>query len=144
MQSDKTVLKYRNFCDYIKNALQRKEEWALCFRKGLITRGNNTDNFTESMIFVFKCVILKRIRAYNLLELVKFITEDLEMYRYFQRKLLALAFGKPQNLHVTARCFGRDASTVALDNINRDIENAFHFNVTSRTNKNFTYQVDTS
>ena len=142
MQSDKTVLKYRNFCDYIKNALQRKEEWALCFRKKLITRGNNTANFTESMIFVFKCVILKRIRAYNLLELVKFITEDLEMY--FQRKLLALAFGKPQNLHVTARCFGRDASTVALDNINRDIENPFHFNVTSRTNKNFTYQVDTS
>ena len=63
---------------------------------------------------------------------------------YFQRKFLALAFGEPQNLHVTARCFGRDASTVALDNINRDIQNTFHFNVTSRTNKNFTYQVDTS
>ena len=88
------------------------------------------------MIFVFKRVMLKRIRAYNLLQLVKFITEDLEIY--FQRKLLALAFGKPQNLHVTARCFGRDASTVALDNINRDSENPFHFNVTSRTKKNFT------
>jgi hypothetical protein len=142
MQSDKTVLKYTNFCNYIKNALERKEQWALCFRKGLLTRGHNTDNFTESMIFVFKCVILKRIRAYNLLELVKFITEDLEMY--FQRKLLALSFGKPQNLHVTARCFGKDASTVALDNITRDIKNPFHFNVTSRTNKNLTYQVDTS
>jgi hypothetical protein len=80
MQTDKKVLKYRNFYDYIKNALERKEQWALCFTKGLLTRGNNTDNFTESMIFVFKCVILKRIRAYNLLELVKFITEDLEMY----------------------------------------------------------------
>ena len=68
MQSDKTVLKYQTFCVYIKNALERKEQWALCFRKGLLTRGNNTDNFTESMIFVFKCVILKRIRAYNLLE----------------------------------------------------------------------------
>ena len=88
MQSDKTVLKYPTFCVYIQNALERKEQWALCFRKGLLTRGNNTDNFTESMIFVFKCVILKRIRAYNLLELVKFITEDLEMY--FQTKLLAL------------------------------------------------------
>ena len=142
MQSDKTVLKYPTFCVYIKNALERKEQWALCFRKGLLTRGNNTDNFTESMIFVFKCVILKRIRAYNLLELVKFITEDLEMY--FQRKLLALAFGKPQNLHVTARCFGRDASTVALDNITKGNENSFHFNVTSRTNKSLTYQVDTS
>ena len=63
---------------------------------------------------------------------------------YFQKKLLALAFGKPQNLHVTARCFGRDASTVALDNITKGNENSFHFNVTSRTNKSLTYQVDTS
>jgi hypothetical protein len=123
MQTDKTVLKYRNFYDYIKNALERKEQWALRFRKGLLTRGKNTDNFTETMIFVFKCVILKRIRAYNLLELVKFITEDLEMY--FQRKLLALAFGKPQNLHVTARCFGRNASTMPVHNITRDIKILF-------------------
>ena len=71
MQTDKTVLKYRNFYDYIKNALERKEQWALRFRKGLLTRGNNTDNFTESMIFVFKCVILKRIRAYNSYEIHK-------------------------------------------------------------------------
>ena len=142
MLSDKTVLKCRTFCDYIKNALERKEQWTLCFRKGLFTRGNKTDNFTESMIFVSKCVILNRIKAYNLLELVKFITEDFAMY--LQRKLLALAFGKPQNLYVTARCFGRDESTVALDNITRNIENPFYFNVTSRTNKNLTYQVDTS
>ena len=67
MQSDKTVLKYRNLCDYIKNTLQRKEEWALCFRKGLITRGNNTDNFTESMIFVFKC----HLQAYQGLQLIR-------------------------------------------------------------------------
>ena len=35
------------------------------------------------MIFVFKCVILKRIRAYNLLELVKFITKD---WRYIPKE----------------------------------------------------------
>ena len=29
MQTDKTVLKYRNFYDYIKNVLERKEQWAL-------------------------------------------------------------------------------------------------------------------
>ena len=56
---------------------------------------------------------------------MKFITEDLEMY--FQRKLLALAFGETQNLHVTARCFGRNASTIPVDNITRprDIEILF-------------------
>ena len=65
---------------------------ALCHRKKLQTRGNNTDNYTESMIFIFKCIILCRIRAYNLVELFKFIVEDLEIY--FQCKVLALAFGK--------------------------------------------------
>ena len=89
------------------------------------------------MIFVFKCVILKRIGAYNLLELCKFITQDLEMY--FQRKLLALVFGKPQNLHVTSRCFG----TVPIDSIRRDKIKPFAFSVRSR-NENITYEVDTS
>lgn len=63
---------------------------------------------------------------------------------YFQRKLLALAFGKPQNLHVTARCLGRNASTVPLDSITRNIENYFNFNVTSRKENGLTYQVNTS
>ena len=139
--SDQTVLSDPNFKEYLVHALERKEQWALCFRKGLKTRGNNTDNFTESMIFVFKCIILKRIRAYNLLELLKFTTEDLEMY--FQRKLLALAFGKPQNLNITSRCFGRDASTVPIDNIKRDKTKPFVFSVRSR-NKNIIYEVDTS
>lgn len=38
------------------------------------------------------------MRAYNLIELFKFITEDFEIY--FQRKLLALAFGRTQNLYL--------------------------------------------
>ena len=94
------------------------------------------------MIFVFKCVILKHIRAYNLLELFKFITEDLETY--FERKLLALAFGKPQNLYVTARCFGRSASRVKpINNIKKDIKNPFVFSIQSRKTDDI-YQVDTS
>ena len=60
--------------------------------KNLITRGNNSDNYTESIINIFKSVVLQRMRAYNFIELFKFITEVPQMY--FQRKLLALAFGK--------------------------------------------------
>ena len=61
---------------------------ALCHRKKLIAGGNNTDNYPESMINIFKSVILQRMRAYNLIELFKFITEDFETY--FQRKLECL------------------------------------------------------
>ena len=102
--SDTVLQKYSLYKEYLTKAIDRRKEWALSYRGKLRTRGNNTDNYTESMIFVFKCVVLRRMRAYNLIELFKFITEDLEMY--FQRKLLSLAFGKPQNLHLASRYFG--------------------------------------
>ena len=92
LPSDTILQKYPVYQEYLKKAIDRKKEWALCYRSELRTRGNNTDNYTESMIFVFKCVVLRRMKAYNLIELFHFITEDLEMY--FQRKLLSLAFGK--------------------------------------------------
>ena len=100
-----------------------KDDRALRNRSQLRTRGNNTYNYTESMIFVFKCVVLRRMRAYNLIELFHFITEDLEMY--FQWKLLSLAFGKPQTLHLAARCSGRNASSVNLNSITKDDQSPF-------------------
>ena len=100
----------------------------------------NKGYYTESMIFVFKCVVLRRMRAYNLIELFHFITEDLEMY--FQRKLLSLAFGKPQNLHFAACCFGRNTSSINLNSITKDDQSPFKFNVPSREDSNLVYVVD--
>ena len=120
--------------------MDRRKEWALSYRGNLRTRGNNTDNYKESMIFVFKCVALRRMRAYNLIELFKFSTEDLEMY--FQRKLLSLAFGKPQNLHLASRCFGRSASSVSQSTITIDEKNPSKFHVPSREDDNIIYTVD--
>ena len=101
LNSDNIVMKYKNCHEYVKRALARKVEWAHCFRKGLITRGNNPDNFTESMIFMFKCVILKRVRDYNLVELVKLIKEDLEMY--FQRNFFFFYTFNQQQFHGGSR-----------------------------------------
>ena len=137
---DKVAIGYPNFLEHIKNCYARQEEWSLCHRKDLQTRGNNTDNYTESLIFVFKCTILHRIRAYNLLELFKFITDDLE--KHFQRKLLALAFGKPQNFHILPRCFAKTACTVNLDAVIQDKNNPFQYHVPSRKDPHAIYTVD--
>ena len=142
LPSDPVLKKYPVYQEYLKKAIDRKKEWALSYRADLRTRGNNTDNYTESMIFVFKCVVLRRMRAYNLIELFRFITEDLEMY--FQRKLLSLAFGKPQNLHLAARCFGRNASSVNLNTITKEEGSPYKFNVPSREDNNVVYVVDCS
>jgi len=138
--TDKVTVKYPNYQEYLKKCLKRQQEWAICHRKNLITRGNNTDNYTESMINIFKSVILHRMRAYNLIELFKFITEDLEMY--FQRKLLALAFGKTQNLHLAPRCFGATGSTIQLSAVKQSTSDSLKFFVPSRTNTEVNYQVD--
>ena len=136
-----TVLqKYSPYKEYLNKAIGRRKEWALSYRGNLRTRGNNTDNYTESMIFVFKCVVLRRMGAYNLIELFKFITEDLEMY--FQRKLLSLTFGKPENLHLAARCFGRLASSVSQRTITIDEKNPSKFHVPSWEDSNIIYTVD--
>ena len=142
LKEDPMVKKYKIFLGYIKSAMQRKSEWAVCLRRKLLTRGNNTDNYTESMIFIFKCIILRRIRAYNLVELFRFIVEDLD--KYFQRKLLSLAFGKPQNLHIASRCFGKSASTVDFATITQDSNEPFKFYVPSRKEKGTIYIVNSS
>jgi len=140
LPSDSKIQKYPAYQDYLKKATDRKKEWALCHRSQPRTRGNNTDNYTESMIFVFKCVVLRRMRAYNPIKLFHFITEDLEMY--FQQKLLSLTFGKPQNVHLAARSFGRNASSVNLNSITKDDESPFKFNVPSREDSNVVHVVD--
>ena len=38
---------------YSQNAIDRQKVWALSHRTDLRTRENNTDNYTESMIFVY-------------------------------------------------------------------------------------------
>ena len=134
---DDITNKYPNYREYLKKSLKRQQEWTLCHRKNLLTRGNNTDNYNESMINTFKSVILNRTRAYNLVELFKYISENFDMH--FQRKLLALAFGRTQNFHLTARSFG---STVQLNAIKQNPSDPWKFTVPSRSDPNVTYDVD--
>lgn len=96
--TDKVTAKYPNYQEYVKRFFKKQQQWALGHRKNLIAGGNNTYNYPESMINIFKSVILQRMRVYNLIELFKFIKEDLEIT--FQRKLLALAFGRTQHLYL--------------------------------------------
>ena len=130
-----------NFKEYLNKALDRRKEWALCYRMGLMTRGNNTDNYTESMIFVFKCIILRRMRAYNLLELFHYITNELDAF--LKQKLFDVAFSKSRSGSVAKRCIGSAASTVDADSVNRETQSQFTFTVPSRANCDVVYTVDT-
>ena len=61
---------------------------------------------------------------------------------YFQRKLLALAFGKTQNLHLAPRCFGATGLTIQLSMITQNISDPCKFFVPSRSDSGVTYEVN--
>lgn len=54
--------KYKNLKAYLKTVFAYKERWCLLYRRGLLTRGNNTNNFVESQFLVLKDNILCRTK----------------------------------------------------------------------------------
>lgn len=62
----------------------RHEEWAICLRNDLRTRGHNTNNFVESAVKVVKEKVLHRLKAFNVTQLVDFVITRMEAY-YIRR-----------------------------------------------------------
>lgn len=78
--------KYPKYQNYVKKMLDRKAAWCLFYRKKFLTRGSNTNNIIEVMFRLFKDIPLERTKAYNLVQLVDFITSNFNAY-YRQRLL---------------------------------------------------------
>jgi hypothetical protein len=88
---DEIVQSYENALEYFEDLQGAKQEFALCFRSDLMTRGNRTNNFVEAQFLVLKDVILKRMREYNVVALIGRITVDLE--NHYKDKMLSIADG---------------------------------------------------
>ena len=68
---------YPTFVAYLKLKYDRRAEMGLCFRKSLMVRGNNTNNYCEAAMKVLKDCVLQRTKAYNILQLADFISTRL-------------------------------------------------------------------
>lgn len=49
---DEVVQQYPIFLNHLEDTLKQKEDWAMCFRTNLITRGQNTNNISEASMRV--------------------------------------------------------------------------------------------
>ncbi|XP_041468587.1 uncharacterized protein LOC121418660 isoform X2 [Lytechinus variegatus] len=87
--SDPLMLRYSNYKAYIKGLHDRKEVWAHACRLHLMTRGNNTNNYAEAAMRVLKDSLLHRTKAFNVPQLLDFLTTRMEAF--YQRKLVAVA-----------------------------------------------------
>ena len=128
LTSDSTVKLYPKFVQHIKNYWPKRERWALCFRNELMTRGNNTNNYAEAGIKILKEQVFSRIKAYNLIEVVSFVIDVMEMY--YQRRLLHLANNQIDR-YITLRFCGLKLHTVPLETIKRhegDLDYIFSVN----------------
>ena len=78
--------------NYFSKLWSRKVEWCLCYRNDLLTRGNNTNNYVEASIRIFKDVVLQRSKVFNSCALVKFIVDNFE--NYHKLRLLEFAHSR--------------------------------------------------
>lgn len=70
---------YKNWTIYVKEYWTFKEEWCLAFRNH-VTRGHNTNNYSEITVRIFKDNVLCRVKAYNVISLVDLTCTALEKY----------------------------------------------------------------
>ncbi|XP_043199331.1 uncharacterized protein LOC122369031 [Amphibalanus amphitrite] len=77
---------------YLQGFAARRQEWALCLRTDVPTRGHNTNNIVESAFRVLKDSVLYRTRAFNLLQLFDFVTVQLS--KHYARRACDVANGR--------------------------------------------------
>ena len=113
-QINDVVKKYPHYLQYIKCQWDRRKEWALCYRKHLLVRGNQTNNYAEAGIRILKDLVFSRVKAYNLLQMFSFVTECLELY--YVRKILSVAHNR-MDRHISLKFQGVKCSGISLNQI---------------------------
>ena len=135
---DKTVKLYPQFIEHVNTHWSRKEKWSICYREHLLVRGNHTNNYAESGIKIMKELVFSRIKAYNLIEMISFVVDTMDLY--YKHKLLHLANNRIERC-ISLRFCGMKSSTIAKENI-APTEDPNVFMVDSQTSRGVVYTVD--
>ena len=93
---DSTAKLHPRYCKYLTVIFSRREAWAICLCTHLPTWGNDTNNYVECAMRVLKDQVLYRLKAYNITQLMAFITTRLEAY-YCRRLIDAVERGHKKN-----------------------------------------------
>jgi hypothetical protein len=86
---DDKLKKHPKVLAYVQHMFGRRHLWALCHRKDLLVRGNNTNNFCETGMRVLKDRVLNRTKAFNVQQLIDFVSTRMELY--YERRCVDVA-----------------------------------------------------
>jgi hypothetical protein len=135
---DSIAKKYVRYVEYCEKMYERRRQWAVCYRKELPMRGNDTNNYVESAMRVLKDHIFDRVRAYNVTQLIDFLLTRLPSY--YERRLIDLANGKTDVF--VAKRFLPGGEGIAKDSIVQTATNAFQVRSESDKDKMYDVHVD--
>lgn len=99
--------------NYLKKLYNRREKWALVFRKNTLMRGSNTNNIVERGMRVLKENVLKRIKAQSPSQLVDFLINDYS--EFYKEKLLSSALHGTCNKTTNKRKNGASISNYKFE-----------------------------
>ena len=123
---------------HIESQWSRRREWAICYRIHLWTRGNQTNNYFESGIWIVKELVFNRVKAYNINQMLSFITECFELY--YIRKLLSFAHNRVDR-YISLKYQGMKSAGICVDHIQK-LENKNTFLINSQSQRGVNYLVD--
>lgn len=109
---------YSCLLKYFNDLYERRKEWGLCYREFSadngysLVRANNTNNICEAAVRVLKEKILKRVQAFNVVQLLDFLCDPYSSY--YVGKLLDAANGKFEDYTLSTR-FYPDAKDISPD-----------------------------
>lgn len=121
---------------HLNDLCARAPEWALCYRSDLLTRGNNTNNYSESTILQYKDQVVNRVKAYSEVQLFDFFITRVEAY--FERRIAAVLNNRKES-YWKSRHFISPLKIVPLRCAESSIKNVY---VVRNVERNTQYTVD--
>ncbi|KAE8736590.1 hypothetical protein FOCC_FOCC017955 [Frankliniella occidentalis] len=70
----------KTFREHVIKKKETASEWAMPFRNHLLTRGHDTNNYNEVTTLCVKDQVFQRVKAYNMVQMFDFMTNDLDAY----------------------------------------------------------------
>jgi hypothetical protein len=122
----------------VEKFLQQGDEWLSIWRKDVLTRGSNTNNFSEATMRILKDIILNRTKTFNVVVLVDCCSTVLR--NYFMKRLLSFGHGRHANprLRYSVLCEKmRDVHYESVKTVHQ-----FRYRAPSQQNTTIMYSVD--
>ncbi|KAL5246044.1 hypothetical protein ACI65C_013452 [Semiaphis heraclei] len=118
---------------------QKKDQWVRLYRRNILYRNNETNNYAEASIRIIKDILLNRTKAYNTVALVDFIVSVGE--EYFTLRLLDHAHDRNTKTHRLYSKLCSKTVNITIEDVKQIDEHTY--SIPSGSDKQTLYTINT-